>query len=235
MSTKNIVKGLPYIDHPEDVCEGCILGKHHRPSFSKEMRWRASRPLEIVHTDVCGPLKPISTGGNQYFLTFIDDYSRKTWVYFLKRKSEVFDIFKEFKILVERRRGHYIKVLRSDQGGEFTSDLFEMFCKEHGIIHQLTPPYTPQLNGVAERKNRTILDMARSMIKGKDLPREFWAEAVATAVYLLNRCPTKSVRNMTPEEAWSSFKPSVAHLRVFGCIAYKTNLGEVQNGVLQSR
>ena len=77
------------------------------------------------------------------FLTFIDDYSRKTWVYFLKRKSEVFDIFKEFKILVERQSGHYIKVLRSDQGGEFTSDLFEKFCKEHGIIHQLSPPYTP--------------------------------------------------------------------------------------------
>lgn len=220
LSTKNMVKGLPHIDHPDEVCEGCILGKHHRPSFSKEIRWRASRLLEIVHTDVCGPLNPVSTGGNQYFLTFIDDYSRKTWVYFLKRKSEVFEIFKEFKTLVERQSGCYIKVLRSDQGGEFTSDLFENFCKEHGIIHQLTPAYTPQLNGVAERKNRTILDMARSMVKGKDLPREFWAEAVATAVYLLNRCPTKSVRNMTPEEAWSSFKPSVAHLRVFGCIAY---------------
>ncbi|XP_058192064.1 uncharacterized protein LOC131309447 [Rhododendron vialii] len=136
------------------------------------------------------------------------------------RKSEVFDKFKEFKTLVEKQSAHYIKMLRSDHGGEYTSDAFENFCKEHGIKHQLTPSYTPQLNGVAERKNRTILDMARSMLKEKRLPREFWAEAVACVVYLLNRCPTKSVRFKTLEEAWNSFKPSVSHLRVYGCIAY---------------
>ena len=220
LSSKKMVKGLPYIDHPDELCEGCILGKHHRLSFSREVKWRASRPLELVHTDVCGPLKPMSNGKNRYFLTFIDDYSRKTWVYFLRRKSEVFEVFKEFKNLIEKQSGYFIKRLRSDQGGEYSSDLFEDYCKEHGIVHQFTPSYTPQLNGVAERKNRTILDMARSMLKGKRLPREFWAEAVACAVYLLNRCPTKSVRFKTPEEAWCSFKPSVAHLRVFGCIAY---------------
>ena len=135
LSAKNMVKGLPHIDHPNEVCEGCILGKHHRPSFSKEKRWRASRPLEIVHTDVCGPLKPASLGGNNYFLTFIDDFSRKTWVYFLKRKSEVFEVFKEFKNLVENQSGCRIKVLRSDQGGEYTSDMFEKFCRDYGIRH----------------------------------------------------------------------------------------------------
>lgn len=210
-----MVRGLPNIDHPNEVCEGCILGKHHRSSFAKQVKWRASKPLELVRTDVCGPLKPMSNGKNRYFLTFIDDYSLKTWVYFLKRTSEVFDVFKEFKTLVEKQSGYYIKMLRSNQGDEYTSDVFENYCKEHGIMHQVTPSYMPQLNGVAERKNRT-----RSMLKGKCVPREFWAEVVACAVYLLNRYPTKSVNLKTSEEAWSSFKPSVAHLRVFGCIAY---------------
>ncbi|KAF7124908.1 hypothetical protein RHSIM_Rhsim12G0120600 [Rhododendron simsii] len=151
-------------------------------------------PLELVHIDVCGPLKQISNGQNKYFLTFIDDYSRKTWVYFLKLKSEVFEKFKEFKALVEKGSGYHIKTLRSDQRGEYTGDQFEEFLRQQGIRHQCTPAYTPQLNGVAERKNRTILNMARSMLKDKDMPKRFWAEVVQCAVYLLNR--------------------------VFGCIAY---------------
>ena len=122
--------------------------------------------------------------------------------------------------MVEKQSGHYVKILRSDRGGEYTSNLFKDFCKEQGIIHQLTASYTPQQNGVAERKNRTILDMARSMVKGKHLPRTFWAEAVLCAVYLLNRCPTKSVRFKRPNEAWSGRKPIVGHLRIFRCIAY---------------
>ncbi|GMP43110.1 hypothetical protein CsSME_00012606 [Camellia sinensis var. sinensis] len=220
LSSKNMVKGLPHIAHTNEVCESCILGKHHRTSFAKEVKWRATRPLELVHTDECGPSKPMSNGQNRYFLTFIDDYSQKTWVYFLKRKSEVFSIFKEFKAFVEKQSGYYIKTLRSDQGGEYTSNAFENYCKEHGIKHQTTLSYMPQLNGVAERKNRTILDMARSMLKGKGLPKQFWAEAVSCALYLLNRCPTKSLHSMTPEEAWSSHKPSVNYLKIFGCVAH---------------
>ena len=103
-------------------------------------------------------------------------------MYFLKRKSEVFSIFKEFKAFVEKQSGYYIKTLRSNQGREYTSDVFENYSKEHGIKHQTTPSYTPQLNGVAERKNRTILDMAMSMLKGKGLPKQFWAETVSCAV-----------------------------------------------------
>ena len=111
-------------------------------------------------------------------------------------------------------------MLRSDQGGEYTGDQFEGFLRHQGIKHQCTPAYTPQLNGVSERKNRTILNMARSMLKDKDLPKRFWAEAVQCAVYLLNRCPTRSLKSKTPQEAWTTYKPGVAHLRVFGCIAY---------------
>ena len=113
-----------------------------------------------------------------------------------------------------------IRTVRSDQGGEYTANEFEAFCTQQGIRHQTTPAYTPQLNGVAERKNRTILDMARSLLKAKKLPKQYWAEAVSCAVYLLNRCPTKSLQGVIPEEAWSGHKPSVTHLRVFGCVAY---------------
>ena len=97
---------------------------------------------------------------------------------------------------------------------------YNTFCTQQGIRHQTTPAYTPQLNGVAERKNRMILDMARSLLKAKKLPKQYWAEAVSCAVYLLNRCPTRSLQGVIPEEAWSGHKPSVTHLRVFGCVAY---------------
>jgi hypothetical protein len=173
-----------------------------------------------VHTDICGPLDPISFGGNKYFITFIDDFSRKSWVYFLKEKSSALAVFKNFKAFTEAESNYKLVAVRSDRGGEYTSNAFQEFCKENGIRHQLTVAYTPQQNGIAERKNRTILDMTRSMLKEKGLPKQFWAEAVACSMYLLNRCPTKSVKKMTPQEAWSGYKPSVAYLRIFGCVAY---------------
>nr|KYP60023.1 Retrovirus-related Pol polyprotein from transposon TNT 1-94 [Cajanus cajan] len=143
-----------------------------------------------------------------------------TWVYFLKIKSEVFGIFKKFKALVEKQSGKQIKALRSDRGKEYTSREFDKFCEDEGIERQLTVAYTPQQNGVSERKNHTVMEMARLMLKEKGLPNTFWAEAVYTAVYLLIRCPTKVVRDKTPIEAWSGKKPSAKHLRVFGSICY---------------
>ena len=139
---------------------------------------------------------------------------------FLKGKSEVFGIFKKFKALVEKQSGKQIKVLRSDRGKEYTSREFDKFCEDEGIERQLTVAYTPQQNGVSERKNRTVMEMARSMLKEKGMPNTFWAEAVYTAVYILNRCPTKAVKDKTPIEAWSGRKPSAKHLRVFGSICY---------------
>ena len=220
LSKKEMVKGLPCINHPNQVCEGCLLGKQFKMSFPKESETRARKPLELIHTDVCGPIKPSSLGKSNYFLLFIDDFSRKTWVYFLKKKSEVFENFKKFKAHVEKESGLKIKSMRSDRGGEFMSKEFLKYCEDNGIRRQLTVPRTPQQNGVAERKNRTILEMARSMLKSKKLPKEFWAEAVACAVYISNRSPTKSVLGKTPQEAWSGRKPGVSHLRVFGSIAH---------------
>ncbi|KAL0430353.1 UNVERIFIED_CONTAM: Retrovirus-related Pol polyprotein from transposon TNT 1-94 [Sesamum radiatum] len=183
--------------------------------------WRAKAVLELIHTDVCGPMRTPSHEQNRYFILFIDDYSRMTWVYFMREKSEVFKIFKKFKNLVEKQSGQRIKVLRSDRGKEYNNSEFDKFCEEEGIDHQTTVSYNPQQNGVSERKNRTVMEMARSMLQEKHLPKAFWAEAVYTAVYLLlNRCPTKAVQNMTPIEAWSGRKPSAKHLRVFGSICY---------------
>jgi hypothetical protein len=132
----------------------------------------------------------------------------------------VFNCFKDFKAIVEKQSGYKIRTVRSDQGGKYTANDFEAFCTQQDIRHQTTPTYTPQLNGIAERKNQTILDMARSLLKAKKLPKQYWAEAVSCVVYLLNRCPTRSLQAVTPEEAWSGHKPSVTHLRVFGCVAY---------------
>ena len=116
LSKKRIVRGLPCINHPDQLCEGCLLGKQFRNSFPKESYSRAKKPLELIHTDVCGPISPSSLGKNNYFLLFINDFSRKTWVYFLKQKSEVFEVFKTFKAIVDNESGRKIKALRSDRG-----------------------------------------------------------------------------------------------------------------------
>lgn len=203
---KNMVVGLPKIVS-HGFCEGCVFGKQNRKSFSVDKSWRASKCLELVHVDLCGPMSIESSGGSRYFLLFTDDYSRMSWVYFLKAKSETFDCFKKFKALLENESGCHIKVLRTDRGGEFTSEEFNVFCEENDIRRELSAPRTPQQNGVAERKNRTVVEMARSMMTACNLPKKLWAEAVATAVYLLNISPTKAVMNQTPYEAWKGRKP----------------------------
>ncbi|KAK3032111.1 hypothetical protein RJ639_037415 [Escallonia herrerae] len=143
LSMKNMVKGLPSIDHPDKLYEGCLVGKEHRHSFPKESISRAKATLELIHTDVCGPINLASLGKNRYFLLFIDDYSRKTWLYFLKQDSEVFSTSKRFKALVEKESGYQIKAMKSDRGGEFTSKEFKVFCEENDIRRPLTIPYSP--------------------------------------------------------------------------------------------
>ena len=164
--------------------------------------------------------KAASIGGCHYFVTFIDDYSRKIWVYFMKKKSEVFGHFKAFKAMVEKETGLQIKCLRSDGGGEYLSNEFARFLQEHGIKQQYSCIHTPQQNGLAERKNRHIGEVSRAMLNEKDLPDFYWAEAVATTVYIMNRTPTVAIHGMTPEERYTGRKPDISHLKIFGCIAY---------------
>ena len=160
-------------------------------------------------------MKTQSMGGSFYFLTFIDGFSRKVWIYILNNKSKTFSRFKEFKDPTEKQSGKFIKLLRSDGGGEYDSHEFTDFCKQHGIQRQLTTRYTPQQNGVAERKNQTIMNMACSMLSHKKLLDEYWDEVVACLVYLLNRSPTRTIQDKIHEEAWSGTKTSVVNLRIF--------------------
>lgn len=232
MCQQHMVRGMSNIKKEDQLCEACVFGKHHRNSFPTGGSWRASKPLELVHTDLCGPMRTTTHGGNRYFLTFIDDYSRKTWIYLLKEKSATFECFKTFKAMVENESNLKLKSLRSDRGGEYI--VFADFLKENGIKHQKTVRRTPQQNGVAERKNRIIMELARSMLKAKKLPDQFWGDAVTCAVYLLNRASTKSVQGITPQEAWSGLKPTVSHLRVFGCIAY-SHISDEKRGKLDDK
>ena len=204
------------------ACESCLKGKMSKLPFKGQME-RAEGLLDLIHTDVCGPLSVSARGGFNYFITFTDDYSRYGYVYLMKYKSEAFEKFKDFRNEVEKQLGRSIKKLRSDRGGEYLSVEFIDYLKEHGILSQWTPPGTPQLNGVSERRNRTLLDMVRSMMGYTQLPAYLWGHALRTAAYLLNRVNTKAVKS-TPYELWHSRKPTFKHIRIWGCPAYVKRL-----------
>jgi len=217
---------LPLIYVCDDVCDACQLGKSQKQPFPIDKAWRAKEKLELVHSNICGPMRTLIPTQNRYFILFIDDFSRMTWVYFMRQRSELYCIFKKFKSMVENQSNCKIKKLRSDRGKEYTSSEFEKFLEDEGVHHQLTIPYTPEQNGVSERKNRTVMEMARSMLFEKKMPKKFWGEAVNTAVYLLNRLPTRAVKEKTPIEMWSNHKPSIKHLRIFGSLCYVHVPGE---------
>jgi transposase InsO family protein len=216
---------LPIPDLAKDSCiipecHDCRLAnivKSTHPSLSQR---RSQRPLEVVHSDVFGPVRPASQQGKTYFVSFIDDYTRFAWIYLLRHKSEVFSAFKHFKSLAETQSGQKIQTLLSDRGGEYLSKEFDTLLTDLGIQHSFSAARTPQQNGVAERFNRTIVEKARVMLHEAKLPLSFWAEAIMTANYLRNRSPTKAMAAMTPYQAWTGKLPSVKHLRVFGCQAF---------------
>lgn len=201
-------------------CISCVIGKQTKQPFKKSIATRAEEVLGLVHSDVCGPMKVPSVSNNLYFLTFIDDLTRKTFVYLLKHKSEVFDKFMEFKAFAENQTGKKIRILRSDNGNEYVNKRMDDYLKQNGIQHQLTVEYTPEQNGVAERANRTICEKARTMLQESGLPRRFWGEAVHHAVFLKNRSPTIAVKGMTPEEKWSGKKCDLSLVKTFGCKAF---------------
>ncbi|GJY44757.1 retrotransposon protein, putative, ty1-copia subclass [Tanacetum coccineum] len=189
-----------------------ISGKMARKPYSHQVE-RAKDLLGLIHTDVCGPFKIMSRQGANYFVTFTDDFSRYGYVYLLKHKHEVFETFKVFQKEVENQLGKTIKSLRSDRGGEYMSQEFLDHLRDHGIIAHRTPPYTPQHNGVSERRNRTLLDMVRSMMSQTTLPKSFWDYALESAARILNMVPTKKV-DKTPYEVWHGQAPKLSYLKV---------------------
>ncbi|GJZ67806.1 retrotransposon protein, putative, ty1-copia subclass [Tanacetum coccineum] len=200
-----------------EKCISCMSGKMARKPYTHQVE-RAKDLLGLIHTDVCGPFKITSRQGASYFVTFTDDFSRYGYVYLLKHKHEVFETFKVFQKEVENQLGKTIKSLHSDRGGEYMSQDFLDHIKDHGIIAHRTPPYTPQHNGVSERRNRTLLDMVRSMMSQTTLPKSFWDYALETAARILNMVPTKKVEK-TPYEVWHGQAPKLSYLKVWGCEA----------------
>ena len=192
----------------------------------KKIAVRSSDLLEVIHTDISGPYVA-TLCRNFYFITFIDDYSRYGYLYLIKEKSESLDKFKIFRTEVEKQLGKIIKVVRSDRGGEYygkhgdagqLKGPFAKYLEDSGIVAQFTMPGSPEQNGIAERRNRTLMEMVRSMISRTNLPGFLWGEALKTALYILNRVPTKVVP-LTPFELWTGRKPSLNHLKVWGCPA----------------
>jgi transposase InsO family protein len=193
-----MVTGIPLVSCRDGVCVGCVLNKHHWDSFDKRASWHASGPLHLVHSNLCGPLSSPSFFGYKYFLTFIDDFSIHTWVYFLKLKSKFFDKVLAYKALVEKQSRHQIQMLRIDNGGKYVNNNFTSYYTTQGIQMQHIVPYTPQQNGVDERKNHTLKEMANYMIQSKGLSLKYWAKDINCENYIVNRTPTKALKNITP-------------------------------------
>ena len=206
---------LPKFECNKSKCQVCIESKYAKHSFSSVER--SSEPLDLIHTDICDMKSTPSRGGKKYFITFIDDSTRYCYVYLLISKDEATSAFKRFKNEVETQLNKKIKMIRSDRGGEYESPFNEM-CLEYGIIHQITAPYTPQQNGVAERKNRTLKEMMNALLINSDLPQNLWGEAVLTASRILNRVPYGRTQTI-PYEKWKGRKPNLNYFKVWGCLA----------------
>ncbi|KAH9762165.1 hypothetical protein KPL70_000710 [Citrus sinensis] len=202
-----------------DFCENCIFGKAHRSKFTKGMHV-SKQPLDYVQAYLWGPTQVPSLSGGRYFMSVIDDYSRKVWIYILKTKDQALEKFKIWKTLVETQSSFKVKCLRTDNGLEFCNKEFEQCCQEWGVRRHKTIRFTPQQNGLAERMNRTLIDKTRCLLINSKLPRSLWAEAVSTASYMVNKSPSSAIGFKTPEELWSGRPGKYEHLRVFGCPAY---------------
>jgi len=217
----NLVTGIKLDSQadPDPVCEACKAGKMHADPFLSSQS-KASRPLQLIHSDVHGPVKVHTHQGYCYWVSFIDDFSRFKAVYLLKRKSETFAAFKQFKAWAENVTGERIGSLRDDKGGEYMSNEFEAFCIDHGIQRQHTVRNRPQQNGVAERANRTMEEGVISMLYESGMPPSFWGEALSSFIHVSNRFTTASLEGVTPHEAFIGTKPDLSHLRIWGCTAY---------------
>ncbi|KAE8688597.1 hypothetical protein F3Y22_tig00110963pilonHSYRG00163 [Hibiscus syriacus] len=220
MVKKSMLKGLPQLDVRTDtVCAGCQYGKAHQLPYD-ESKFKGKEPLKLVHSDVFGPVKQQSISGMRYMVTFIDDFSRYVWVFFMKEKSDTFSKFKEFRDSAEGEVGKKICCLRIDNGGEYRSNEFSQYLRECRIRHQYTCANTPQQNGVAERKNRHLAEICRSMLHAKNVSGRFWAEAMRTAAFVINRLPQPRLGFVSPFEKLWNIKPTVSYFRVFGCVCY---------------
>jgi len=225
--SKQLVTGLPNIKFKADkLCDACQKGKQVKTSFKSKQHISTSNPLELIHMDLFGPSKTRSLGENYYALVLVDDYSRFTWTFFISSKSDTFSVFRKFAKIVENEKDLKIKSIRSDHGGEFQNDFFEKFCEHHGISHNFSAPRTPQQNGVVERKNSSLEELARTMLNDNSLPKYFGADAVSTTCHILNRVLIRPVLKLTPYENFKGRKPNFSYFKAFGCTCFILNNGK---------
>ncbi|CAJ2665853.1 unnamed protein product [Trifolium pratense] len=219
--SEEAVRGLPILQIQEgNICGECQIGKQTKVSHQKLQHLSTSRVLELLHMDLMGPIQVESLGGKKYVLVIVDDFSRYTWVNFIREKSETFEEFKNLCVQLQKEKDCGIVRIRSDHGKEFENSKFADFCAAEGIIHEFSSPITPQQNGVVERKNRTLQESARVMLHAKNVPYKFWAEAMNTACYIHNRVTLRKGTATTLYELWKNRKPTVKYFHVFGSKCY---------------
>jgi hypothetical protein len=204
---------------PDPICEPCLAGKMHSDPFPSSPS-HCAKPLELVHTDLHGPLPVQTPEGYHYWITFIDDCTRFRVVIMLKRKSDTFEAFMKFKAYAENTLNCKLKALQDDKEGIYMSNRFIKYTDECGIIRRHTTRNRPQQNGVAERANRILGEDITAMLSESNLPASFWGHCLNAMVHVWNRLPTAPMGNITPYEAWHNKKPDISHLRVWGCTAY---------------
>ncbi|GKA65291.1 putative ribonuclease H-like domain-containing protein [Tanacetum coccineum] len=214
----NLVKGLPSKSFENiHTCVACLKGKQHKASCKTKLVSSITKPLHTLHMDLFGPTSVSSLNHKWYCLVVTDDFSRFTWTFFLKSKDETSSILRNFITEIENLKDLKVKIIRCDNGGEFRNKEMDELCTRKGIKREFSNARTPQQNGVAERRNRTLIEAARTMLADAKLPVTFWAEAVNTACYVQNRVLVNKSQNKTPYELFNGRSPAIGFLRPFGC------------------
>ncbi|KAJ9561035.1 LOW QUALITY PROTEIN: hypothetical protein OSB04_006195 [Centaurea solstitialis] len=224
LAKAGLVTGLPSLRFTkEQLCSACEMGKIKKSSHKLKVEHNTSKPLQLLHMDLCGPMRVQSINGRKYVLVIMDDFSRYTWVNFLRSKDGASDIIISFIRSVQVRLQLPIQVIRTDNGTEFKNRTLDSFLDSVGITHTFSAARTPQQNGVVERKNRTLVEAARTILAFSKLPLHFWAEAVASAYFTQNRSLITKRFMKTPYELVYNRIPSIKFFRVFGCECYVKN------------
>jgi len=224
LSRKQLADGIPSVSFNKDKpCPGCEMGKQKRSSFKTKQNFSITEPLHMLHMDLFGPVNVQTRSGKRYTLVIVDEFSRFSWVIFLRSKSDAASEIISFIKQVELKYKHKVCQLRSDNGTEFRNSLLESFCEETGVSQNFSSAHTPEQNGVVERKNRTLIEAARSMLTESGLPTNFWAEAIATACHTQNRSIYVKRHKKTAYEVLRGRKPNIGYFHVFGCPVYILN------------
>ncbi|GJU66222.1 retrovirus-related pol polyprotein from transposon TNT 1-94 [Tanacetum coccineum] len=224
LARKNLVRGLPMLKYDKDhLCPSCQLGKSKKASHPLKTENTNTKVLHTLHMDLCGPMRTESINGKKYVLVIVDDYTRFGWVRFLRTKDETPQVIEKFIVKTQRALNATVRFVRTDNGTEFVNKTLDGWFESVGISHETSVPRSPQQNGVVERRNRTLMEAARTMLIFAKAPLFLWAEAVATACYTLNRSLVHTLHGKTYYELLNGKQPNLQYFRVFGSLCYPTN------------